>query len=290
MGSAEGIAGRVLLVRPDGNEADAAALRERGLTPWIDPYLVVRPARDPSGARELLSALADERPTDQVTWLIVTSPRAFPGWAQLVGERELGIAVAARCASSRTGDGSTASKGAYGLPGQSSPGLAWAGGGLRAAAVGRASAATLPGPLAQSALLATRASAAGLLAALAGEPPGRAIIPASEIARPELAAGLRERGWEVIVRSVYETARVEQPPVSASAVSAGHVAAVVLRSPSAVGALAAFTTPASNVRLVAAGGTTAAAVRARGWAVAAAEGPSPEAVAVAVLVALERGG
>lgn len=262
--------GSVLLVRPDGNEADAAALREQLLLPWIDPYLVVRPVSDPAGARELLEALVTPE-ANRVTWLIVTSPRAVPAWSQLVGNSELERAVFEATGVERF------NVRAFVRPE------------LRAATVGRASAASLPGRLAASAVIAAQPSAAGLLAALADEPPGRAIVPESTIARPVLVAGLRELGWDVVARSVYQTLPVEEPPVSATAVTAGRVVAVVLRSPSAARALARFATPDRQVRIVAAGETTAAAAREQHWNVLLADGLSAHAVAAAVAAGLRRG-
>ena len=53
--------GPVVLVRPDRNEADAAALRDAGFTVLVEPYLSVTTADDPAPALALLDVL-DPRP------------------------------------------------------------------------------------------------------------------------------------------------------------------------------------------------------------------------------------
>ncbi|MGB8021876.1 MAG: hypothetical protein WCF04_11660, partial [Candidatus Nanopelagicales bacterium] len=76
----------VLLIRPDSNERDARALAAEGLGSWIDPYLQTTPTADPTGAMELLEAVAELGAADSpAAWLIATSPRAYPAWSQLVG-------------------------------------------------------------------------------------------------------------------------------------------------------------------------------------------------------------
>lgn len=242
----------VLLVRPDRNEADAQALRAVGLEPWIDPYLRVGPAADPTGARDLLAAL---QAAGVGTWLVVTSPRAVPAWAGTVGADALTEAIA----------------GAVGR-------------GLRLAAVGTATARALPtdAPV----LVPDRATAADLVMALRGQVgagPGTALVPAGDRARPELGAGLGDAGWQVLDRVVYRTEPVADPP-SAGALARGEVDAVLLRSPSAVAAVLAHQVPAATL-LVAVGPTTAAALAATGREHLVADG-EPDEVAAAVASAL----
>ena len=82
----------VLLVRPDGNEADAAALAAGGIPTLIDPYLTVVPASDRAPAARLLDDLSV---AGRDHWLVLTSPRAMAAWASLVGADVLSQTLAA---------------------------------------------------------------------------------------------------------------------------------------------------------------------------------------------------
>ncbi len=234
---------RVLLVRPDRNEDDSHALRSVGLDPQVDPYLRVTPLQDPSGGVELLEAVRTAGGGD---WLFATSPRAREAWASLVGSAVLAAAVREA-----------------------------AGRGMRAAAVGPASARTLVEV--PDVVLPGRATARDLVARMSEYPPGRALIPVSAIARPDLADGLRAAGWQVVVREVYQTLPAEQPP-SAEALVRGEIDAVVLRSPSAVEAVLSHPVP-EGVLLVAVGPVTAAAVENRGRVCVRVEGDAAEVAA-----------
>lgn len=250
--------GRVLLIRPDGNDRDALALAAQGLTTWVDPYLRTTACADPTGAEELLNGIGAIRPaTPRTTWLIATSPRAYPAWSMLVGPARLEAAVASAAAS-----------------------------GLRACAVGAATARSLPKPAWPPPLVPQIPTVAGLVTELSRIAPGLAIAPQSAIAGPELAERLLSLGWDVLARAVYETVVVPERPSSADSVEGGHVAAVVLRSPSAVEALLHHSTPAAGVRLIAAGPTTARALAIHGLACVQAIGPSPREVAAACALSL----
>lgn len=250
----------MLLIRPDSNERDAHALACEGLSVWIDPYLQTAPAADPKGARELLQAVQELGAADSPrAWLIVTSPRAYPAWSALVGRDRLDAAIEAAAAS-----------------------------GLRAGAVGPATALTLPDPGWPPPLVPAVATVTGLVAALSHVRAGLAIAPQSAIARPELTDSLTQLGWAVVARAVYDTIIVGQRPRSADAVRAGQVAAVVLRSPSAVEALLHHATPAPGVRLVAAGPATARALTLHGLDCIRTSGPSPAEVAAACALAVGR--
>lgn len=219
----------ILLVRPDGNETDAAALRAAGLPVLVDPYLAVVPAVDRTGAATLLDELAAAGPQD---WVVLTSPRAMGAWADLVGADALTRAFA----EARTR-------------------------GVRAAAVG----ATTASSLGFEADLVGASGADGLVAALREVAPGTALVPASAIARPELTDGLTAAGWRVRTAVVYDTAPVAQRPSSSGALSSGNLAGVVLRSPSAVEAVAHWAIIAKGTRVFAVGPTTSAAAGNRGW-------------------------
>lgn len=213
----------VLLVRPDHNEADAAALAAAGFDVVTEPWLEIRPAADAAPARALAERLdhADER-----TWLAVTSPRTWPSWEALVPDLGARLAVAETA-------------------------------GLRVAAVGPASARTVPA--ATEVAVPQTHDAEHLAALLAREPGGTLLLPASAIARPTLPGHLAGLGWRVHQAAVYETVPVAARPVHADAVAAGEIDAVVLRSPSAARALALFAAVPRDMMVVAVGPTTAAA-------------------------------
>ncbi len=236
----------ILLVRPDGNEADAAALRTADLTVLVDPYLAVVPATDRSAAAGLLDELAAAGPQD---WLVLTSPRAIAAWSDLVGADALAHALAA----ARTR-------------------------GVRVAAVGASTAASLESGVD----LIGPSGAEGLAAALRGVSPGTALVPASAIARPELTDGLTATGWRVRTAVVYDTAPVSLRPSSAGALSAGNLAGVVLRSPSAVEAVAGWATIARGTKVFAVGPTTSAAADSHGWDVVSLPVTDSDALAQAV--------
>lgn len=242
----------VLLIGPGDNRADVVAVRASGLRPLVDPYLGVAACADPSGALDLVGAL-----TGTDGWVLVASPRAYPSWAQLVGSAVLLDSL------------------------QSCAGRGWRGG-----AVGPASAATLPRCGWGAVTLGEPQSARGLIDAIAEYGPARAVIPQSAIARPDLVAGLQALGWDVIARPVYRTVTTAGRPASAPAVANGEVAAIVLRSPSAVAALLRHTTPSPRVLFVAGGATTADAARAAGLEVTVSDSPDPAAVAAAVRAGL----
>ena len=65
----------VLLIRPDHNQNDAAALKNAGLSVLVDPYLVIHPSEDDAPARRLFETLKTAGEGD---WLAITSPRTMP--------------------------------------------------------------------------------------------------------------------------------------------------------------------------------------------------------------------
>ena len=146
--------------------------------------------------------------------------------------------------------------------------------------------------------LVPRGSAAALLEepVLAGPPPApsaakRVLLPASALADPALADGLRQVGWEVEQVSAYTTVTAsacDLPPGLDDSWAAGGVDAVVLTAPSSTRAvLELLGPPLSTTRLVAIGATTAAAARELGLPVAAiAPSPTPEGVLRAVITAM----
>ncbi|MCL2464456.1 MAG: uroporphyrinogen-III synthase, partial [Micrococcales bacterium] len=229
----------VLLIRPDANERDAAALDAHGVPSTIEPWLRVEPA-DADGARRVAGRLDAAGPQ---TVLAVTSPRTWRFWSRQVGAAELAAAASAAV-----------------------------GRGMRVYATGRATGSSLPPALARRVRCA--ATGAALAELILAETPDAvtapvALLPGSAAGRSDLPDALAAAGWQVVRAGVYRTATASCRPVSADLLVQGAFSAVVLRSPSAVAALRTFVgdVPA-DVALVAAGPTTARAGREAGLTVA----------------------
>lgn len=243
----------VLLVRAaGGDDRDAEALRDLGLHVVEDPYLVVAPCADADARRRaerVLAAIADE-----ADLLLLTSRAAIRALDALVGREALTDAVALGVQR-----------------------------GLRGAAVGPSTAAALRALGVQEVVEPAVATSRGLLAALREDPApaGRAVLPCGAKAMKGLGAGLGEDGWHVEEIVVYTTEEVAQVPASVTALSDGHIGALVLRSPTAVRAVARFVgqLPTGTVP-VCGGPTTAAAVR-ETWHIepVVSSGPTAEEVA-----------
>ena len=111
----------------------------------------------------------------------------------------------------------------------------------------------------------------------------RVLLPASALADPALAEGLRRAGWEVEQVAAYTTVTADAhdlPPDLEHRWATGGVDAVVLTAPSTTRAvLELLGPPPQRTGLVAIGATTAAATRKLGLTVAAvAPAPTPEGV------------
>ena len=167
---------------------------------------------------------------------------------------------------------------------------------LQVAVVGPATARAWTELTGASPDLVARGSASALLEepALAGGPQAgpdsaqRVLLPASALADPALADGLRRAGWEVERVAAYTTVTADTcdlPPGMGSTWATGGVDAVVLTAPSTTRAiLELLGPPPSTTRLVAIGATTAAAARDLGLPVAAtASSPTPEGVLQATI-------
>lgn len=254
----------VLLIRSEGNDSDAESLTAHGIASISEPYVRISPLGTQEDGRALvalLDACAADPGTAAGTWLVATSPMTVPSWLVAAADTDLAGAVRRAAAA-----------------------------GVRAAATGARTAATLrdlgfPDVLVPS----DESSAKGLVAALADEGPARAVFPRGNLALRTLPDGLRDLGWQVEEGVVYETATVEERPASATMVAGGEVAAVVVRSPSAVRALVHHVTVPPTVPVVCAGRTTAVAAQEAGLAVAAiAASPNSRDVAETVARVLGR--
>jgi len=253
----------VLLVRPDGNERDAAALDTHGIASSIDPYLQTRACDDPMPARRLVGLLSA---AGAQAVLVITSPRT---WGHL--ESAAGAAPLERAAATALNQG------------------------LRVFATGRGTLDTLPEALAARAETAPNAKA---LVALLNDtvlPQIRAlpmpvveplaILPGSLIARAELPEGLRAGGWRVLQLPVYTTDSRPDTPTSVGALACGAHSAVLLRSSSAARALARFAGPegiGAGTRVLGAGPTTSATARDLGLDVIECTCTEPTALAAEV--------
>jgi uroporphyrinogen-III synthase len=104
-------------------------------------------------------------------------------------------------------------------------------GATKVAAVGLATSEALLRYRVVADLVPEQHRAAGLLAAFP-PPPGQVLLPQAAGARPELAAGLRQLGWEVHVVEAYRTVPREIP--TAQLVAAQRADAICFASPSAL--------------------------------------------------------
>jgi uroporphyrinogen-III synthase len=251
------VRGPVLLVRAAGGEdSDAEAIRALGISVIEDPYLVVTPSADEAAVLRADHVLEALRADADV--LLLTSRAALRALDALVGHEAVLAAVAAGVAR-----------------------------GLRGAAVGPSTAEALRGLGVTDVLEPDIATSRGLLAALraqtrgGGGSPGRAVLPCGAQAMKGLGSGLSADGWDVDEVVVYTTDEIGGMPSSAADLAAGRIPAVVLRSPTAVRAVARHVpTLPPGVVAVCGGPTTAAAVVAT-WHVEPVVSSGPTAAAVA---------
>jgi uroporphyrinogen-III synthase len=267
--------GPVLLVRAAGGEdGDAEALRALGCDVVEDPYLVVAPCTDSAAGERAARVLEAVR--NDADLLLLTSRSAVRALDALVGRDALVAAVAAGVAR-----------------------------GLRGAAVGPTTAALLRELGLDDVLEPEVATSRGLLAALrertareradagrsAGGRPGRAgqagraVLPCGAQAMKGLGAGLVADGWGVEEVVVYVTEDVPGAPRSVADLRAGSIAALVLRSPTAVRAVARHVPVLPGGTVAVCGGPTTAAEVTAVWGVAPVVSVGPTAAEVARTVA-----
>jgi len=212
----------ILLIRASGNESDAEALAQVGLTTVIEPFLKIEANRDPAGANHLLEELKRAGPS---TWVIATSANSIQYWAEIVGINSLRNALDENH-------------------------------NLRFAAVGSSTAKLFREYGAREILLPPLSSGRELLKELLLNPPAQAIMPIGSLTLHELQDGLTEAGWNVVSREVYTNEIVTTEPEVISRLKNNEFGALILRSPSAVRALLRFL-PHPTVPLVC-GGQSAA--------------------------------
>ena len=278
------LSGRVVLL-PRLKERDriASALERAGA-------MVLRAAvtRTVPGEAAALEATARRIAEGEAAWLVLTSARTVEALAPyLLAEAGVGSA--------------TWGHGLHQEPGTpdphnspSTPAIPP----LRVAVVGPATARAWTELTGTAPDLVARGSATALLKEpeLAGPLPApnaarRVLLPASALADPALADGLRRAGWEVEQVAAYTTVTADAhdlPPDLDRAWAAGGVDAVVLTAPSTTRAvLELLGPPPQGTGLVAIGATTAAATHKLGLTVAAvAPSPTPEGVLQATIDAI----
>ena len=255
----------VLLPRLKERDRIASALERAGA-------MVLRAAvtRTVPGEAAALEATARRIAEGEAAWLVLTSARTVEALAPyLLAEAGVGSA--------------TWGHGLHQEPGTpdphnspSTPAIPP----LRVAVVGPATARAWTELTGTAPDLVARGSATALLKEpeLAGPLPApnaarRVLLPASALADPALAEGLRRAGWEVEQVAAYTTVTADAhdlPPDLEDRWATGGVDAVVLTAPSTTRAvLELLGPPPQRTGLVAIGATTAAATRELGLTVAA---------------------
>jgi uroporphyrinogen-III synthase len=238
---------KILLIRPNRNEADQQALNELGIETEIDPYLQISQVANSVGASKMLNALAEPGPK----WLILTSTNALTYWKNLlpVGALEKLIAGGAT---------------------------------IKFAAIGEQTKAQLIEIGAAEVLTAEVADSFSLESVMAQLQPAVAVIPSGSIAMQNLQNGLDGRGFTIISEVVYETRPVAAEPKSVARIQSGEFDAVLLRSPSAARSFLQLN-PQPKLHIICGGNSTAKAVLATGLQpdLIVAD-PNPSAIAAAI--------
>ena len=277
----------VLLPRLKERDRIASALERAGAR-------VLRAAvtRTVPGEAAALEATARRIVAGEAAWLVLTSARTVEALAPyLLAEAALATrdqALHQEPGTSGPHNGSVSPHTPITPPGQHQPRSSIPP--MRVAVVGPATARAWTELTGTAPDLVARGSAAALLEEpeLAGPLPApnaarRVLLPASALADPALAEGLRRAGWEVEQVAAYTTVTADAhdlPPDLEDTWATGGVDAVVLTAPSTTRAvLELLGPPPQGTGLVAIGATTAAATRELGLTVAAvAPSPTPEGV------------
>ena len=270
------LSGRVVLL-PRLKERDriASALEQAGA-------MVLRAAvtRTVPGEAAALEATARRIVAGEAAWLVLTSARTVEALVPyLLAEAGVGSAIWRHGLHQEPGTPDP-----HNSP--STPAIPP----MRVAVVGPATARAWTELTGTAPDLVARGSATALLKEpeLAGPLPApnaarRVLLPASALADPALAEGLRRAVWEVEQVAAYTTVTADAhdlPPNLEDRWATGGVDAVVLTAPSTTRAvLELLGPPPQGTGLVAIGATTAAAARELGLTVAAvAPSPTPEGV------------
>lgn len=243
----------VLLIRSAGNEEDAAALAEQGITALVDPYLKITTSANSDDAEEMLMKL---KVIPDPIWLVATSVNAIECWAELVGAETLKKVLIERHE-------------------------------LKFAAIGEKTASILMKYGAKDVLIPKEASAAALVTVLSGFSKANLVLPSGNIAMKTLPFKLNQTGWIVHRGIVYDTEFVKSPPKSVDLIKKGEIAAIIFRSPSSVRAFFSFVDDV-QIPLICAGDTTARELESlKKECAIISDSPKPVSVAQAVKKVLE---
>jgi uroporphyrinogen-III synthase len=222
---------KVLLIRPNRNEADQLALQKVGIESVIDPYLGILQVDNYSGALRMLKALQNPNPK----WLVLTSSNALTFWKNLLPSGALEETIA----KSTT---------------------------ISFAAIGSQTELQLKQLGAKEVLRADEANSESLGWKLASLEPKVAVIPAGSIAMKNLEQKILQSDFDVITEVVYETLTLTQEPSSVCQVLNREFDAVLLRSPSAARAFLHFI-PNPELLLICGGKTTGETLLSLGYSI-----------------------
>ena len=233
----------IVLVPRAGEPGDrlAEALRAQGFTPLIAPLISFIEPADPAPLVAELLALGE----GSYDWLILTSERtvdALVRWAP---------SAVSEPATDPTQPTGSSSPDPLHLPGRGAtlPDLC---AGARIAAVGPSTARRArEAGLTVDMIPEWEKSARGLVTDLAALGPARALVPHSNIARPELAVGLRAAGWTVREVDAYRTLTASHLPDEAQ-----HADVVLLTSSSTATTWARLRAPGHDPVLISIGPRT----------------------------------
>jgi uroporphyrinogen-III synthase len=235
---------------PDRARAWTAALEARGATVAAREVFVLDSMAAEAAARSAVESI------ESYDWILVTSANGLRFLREALAQRELDVADL---------------RASFGV-------------------VGPQTATALAACGVEPRVVAASADSGGLADGLAGRvaPGSRVLVVRPEVSRPELARRLADAGALVDAPPFYRNRPAPAVAAVARELAAGAFDAAVFSSPSSFGHLldvAVGGTPAiaAATLLIAIGETTAAAIRERGYAVAAvARQPTPEGIAAAV--------
>ncbi|QTE29457.1 uroporphyrinogen-III synthase [Pengzhenrongella sicca] len=255
---------------PARGAALLAALRAAGADPVAAPLITIGAPADPEPMDAAIALLAG----GGYGWVAVTSTFAVDGLQDAAYRRGLTL-------------GRLVEDGRAARPGST---LVAAVGDATAAALARAgvSADFIP---------ATEQSARGMLAdwpsaAPAAPTDGAVLLPQSDLAEPDLAAGLAARGWRPQAVVAYTNSAAPALPAALVAdLASGRLPAIVLTSGSAARRLAEQVAVPASTLVCCIGPRTAQVAAGLGLAVSAvASHPNPDAVVAALSAAVGRRG
>ena len=240
----------VLLVRGLGNDRDARALANHGISTVSESFTEITTGN----IHEALHLIELAKGIDG--WVVVTSRNGIDFWSSLVQPQSL----------------ATIFKNNHSL---------------KFAAIGLGSLQALTSLGAREVVTPSERNSQGLLKLLSAYPPSQAIIPVGNLARRVLPDGLFRLGWTVHSGRVYNNAPVATVPAAVDGIRRGDFSALLLRSPSAAYALAHFL-PKTQIPLICGDESTAQAANELALTiVAVSDDPSPEKVAELVARTLE---